>query len=267
MAAVFKSVCGKEDYLCTFLLLDLDLAREWLNSFRQFLDASKASLASIKAKALFVPCTMTSLAEHEQCFQQWCVLQLLLGVLASVAYLLLAIIWNTTSDSHVKVSMGSIIVDACLRLALAFLATWMIWFGVVTKKGCCCAVACCCLGKPNILAVAIVEGLIALSTALTIIQALGHGHILLILAALVAAMHLVSQVYLTIEAAFVWWKSLETAAPTKEANVGPPVILGREKETEAKSTDGVVESGADSDAQQNEGPVVESVAPKGEEQV
>merc|ERR1712046_181645 len=130
--------------------------------------------------------------------------------------------------------------DGCLRLALAFFATWVIWFGVVTKKGCCCAVACCCLGKPNILVVAIVEGLFALSTALTIMQALGHGHILLILAAMVAAVHLVSQVYLTIEAAFVWWKSLDAAA-AKEANVGPPVILGREKETEAKSTEVVVE--------------------------
>merc|ERR1712232_1306527 len=252
------------------LLLDFDLAREWLNSFRQFLDAAKASLASIKAKALFMPCTLTSLAEHEQCFQQWCVLQLLLGVLASVAYLLLAIIWNATSDSHVKVSMGSIIVDACVRLALSFLATWVIWFGVVAKKGCCCAVACCCLGKPNLLAVAIVEGLIALSTALTILQALGHGHILLILAALAAAVHLVSQVYLTIEAAFVWWKSLDTSATTKEANVGPPVILGREKEIEAKSTDVVVEPQAAPGSRQNEETRVEpcpATAPQGEEQV
>jgi hypothetical protein len=188
----------------------------------------------------------------------------LLGILASVAYLLLAIIWNTTSDMEVKVSMGSIIVDACVRLALAFLATWIIWFGVVTKKGCCCAVACCCLGKPNILVVAIVEGLMACSTALTIMQALGHGHILLILAALVAAVHFVSQVYLTIEAAFVWWKSLDaaTTTTTKEANVGPPVILGREKETKSKSKDAVVEPAAATDARQ-----VATTAPQGEEQV
>merc|ERR1711953_910176 len=103
----------------------------------------------------------------------------------------------------------------------------------------------------------IVEGLIALSTALTILQALGHGHILLIFAALVAAVHLVSQVYLTIEAAFVWWKSLDTSATTKEANVGPPVILGREKEIEAKSTD-AAEPGAAVDAQQNGETMVES---------
>merc|ERR1719310_2114878 len=171
----------------------------------------------------------------------------------------------------VKVSMGSIIMDACVRLAFAFLATWVIWFGVVAKKGCCCAVACCCLGKPNILAVAIVEGLIAVSTAFTIMQALGHGHILLILAALVASVHLVSQVYLTIEAGFVWWKSLDTVAATKEANVGPPVILGREKQTEAKSSDAVVEPGTAMDAQQKGDSVVESslatTAPQGEEQV
>jgi hypothetical protein len=267
MAAVFKSECGKDTCACSFLLFDFNLAREWLNSFRQFLNAAKVSLKSIQPKVLFIPCTLTSLEEHEQCFQQWCVLQLLLGVLASVAYLLLAIIWNTTSDSHVKVSMGSIIVDACMRLALAFLATWVIWFGVVTKKGCCCAVACCCLGKPNILAVAIVESLMACATALTIMQALGHGHILLILAAMVAAVHLVSQAYLTIEAGIVWWKSLDASA-TKEANVGPPVILGREKEIEVKSTDVVVEPRAASDARQNDKAAEPgSVTTAGEEQV
>merc|ERR1712176_383087 len=111
---------------------------------------------------------------------------------------------------------GSILLNAFVRFALAFLSAWFMWFGVVTKHGCCCGVACCCLGKPNILAVAIVEGIIACSTALTIMQALGHGHILLILAALVASVHLVSQVYLTIEAGFVWWKSLDTVAATKE---------------------------------------------------
>jgi len=253
MAAIFKSVCGKEDCVCTFLLLDFDLAREWSNSFRQFADAAQVSLTSIKAKTLFMPCILTSAAEHEQCFQQWCILQLLLGVVASVSYLALAMIWNATSD-EVALSVGSIVLDACVRLAMAFFATWFMWFGVVAKKGCCCALTCCCLGKPNILAVAIVEGIIACSTALTIMQALGHGHILLILAASVAAVLLVSQVYLTVEASMVWWKSLDAAATTKNSNVGPPVILGREKETEVKSTD-AVEAGAATDAAQCEAEV------------
>jgi hypothetical protein len=242
MAAVFKSVCGKENCVCTFLLLDFDLAREWLNSCRQFVDASKAAVTSIKAKTLFMPCTLASVVEHEQCFQQWCVLQLLLGVVASVSYLALAMIWNATSD-EVSLSVGSIIVDACVRLAMAFFVTWFMWFGVVAKKGCCCALACCCLGKPNILAVAVVEGIFACSTALTIMQALGHGHILLILAASVAAVLLVSQVYLTIAASMVWWKSLEAAAAAKDVNVGPPVIPGREKELEVKNTE-VEEAGS-----------------------
>merc|ERR1719426_437555 len=116
--------------------------------------------------------------------------------------------------------------DACVRMIMAFLATWFMWFGVVLKKGCCYALVCCCIGKPSILAVAIVEGIIALFTALAIIQALGHGHILLILAAVVQAVHLVSQVYLTVEASMVWCKSLGVATTPKEATVGPPVVLG-----------------------------------------
>merc|ERR1712217_947554 len=89
----------------------------------------------------------------------------------------------------------------------------------------------------------VVEGLIACGTALSIMQALDHGHILLILAASVAAVHLVSQVYLTIEASMVWWKSLDAATATKEATVGPPVILGREKETDVESSEAEVEAG------------------------
>jgi hypothetical protein len=227
--------------------LDVDLAREWCHSFKQFLQAAKGSLTGITMKTLCMPCKLTSLAEHEQCFQQWCVLQLLLGVLAAVAYLLLAIIWNATSDSQVKVSVGSIIMDACVRLVIAFLATWFIWFGVVLKKGCCCALVCCCLGKPNILAVAIVEGIFALFTALAIIQALGHGHILLILAAVVQAVYLVSQVYLTVEVSIVWWKSFDAASTSKEVTVGPPVILGAtaEKKIEVKSTEATVEGSSE----------------------
>merc|ERR1739847_217659 len=114
------------------------------------------------------------------------------------------------------------------------LAAWLMWFGVVAKKGCCCGVACCCLGKPNILAVAIVEGLLALFTAISIIQCLGHGHVLLILAALVAAVHLMSQAYLTFEASMVWWNSLDTAATTKQDTVGLPVVLGRKNNAEVK---------------------------------
>jgi len=177
---------------------------------------------------------MKSLVEHEGCFQQWCILQLILGLLATISYLLLAIIWNATTDSHVKVSVGSILMDAVVRLALAFLASWIMWFGVVEKKGCCCGVVCCCLGKPNILAVALVEGLLALFTTINIIQALGHGHVLLILAALVNVVHLVSQVYLTLEASMVWWKSTATVATTSQDAVGPPVILGKEKNADAK---------------------------------
>merc|ERR1712151_849192 len=232
MAAVFKNECGKDDCVCTFLLMDLELAQEWLISFKKFVCGAKASLTNMRARTLFMPWTLKSLTEHEDCFQQWCILQLLFGLLATITYLLLAIIWNATTDSHVKISVGSILLDALVRFALAFLATWLMWFGVVAKKGCCCGVACCCLGKPNILAVAVVEGLLALFTAINIIQALGHGHVLLILAGLVAAVHFVAQVYLTFEASMVWWSSLDTAVTAKQDTVGPPVILGKEKDAE-----------------------------------
>merc|ERR1719333_54670 len=183
---------------------------------------------------------------------------MLVGVLATLFIFLLSVSWSATTDDAMKMSFGSIILNTIMRLSMGVLATWIIWFGVIEKHGCCCAVACCCLGKPNILVVAIVEGVFALATLMFIFQALGFGHVLLILAALVAAMHLVSQVYLTIEVAFVWWKSLDAAAPSKAANVGPPVILGREKETETKNTDSVVEPAAALDVQQNDEIVVES---------
>jgi hypothetical protein len=228
MAAVVKTQCGEKDCLCTFLLFDMDLAQEWLKSFRQFLDASKTSLRSIKPKALFMPWTLHSLAEHEECFQQWCVLQLLIGTVATVAVFMLYIIWNATSDLAIKLPIGTIIIDALLRFTMAFLATWIIWFGVIVKHGCCCAIACCCLAKPNLLAVAIVEGLFAVLTAISLIQALNHGHVLLILAAVIVFTHFVAQVYLAAEAFVIWLKNRE--APTtssQETVVGPPVILGQ----------------------------------------
>merc|ERR1712151_702081 len=183
-----------------------------MGSFRQFLDASRTSLKNAKAKALFMPWTLHSLAEHEECFQQWCVLQLLIGIVATVAVFMLYIIWNASSDLAIKLPMGTIIIDALLRFTMAFLATWIIWFGVMVKHGCCCAIACCCLGKPNLLVVAIVEGIFALLTAIALIQALNHGHILLILAAVIVFTHFVAQVYLAAEPFVIWLKNRE--APT-----------------------------------------------------
>jgi len=224
MSAVHKSECGKDSCFCTFLLFDVDLAQEWLKSFRSFLDAAKTSLKSIEAKALFMPWKLSSLAEHEGCFQQWCILQLLVGVASTLAIFVLFVIWNATED--VTISFGSIIMNTLLRFAMAFLATWIMWFSVIAKHGCCCAIACCCLGKPNILAASIVEGLFALSTLLTIIEALNYGHVLLIFAALFATVHLVTQVYVAVEAFVVWLKSRDTRTSEGQTGVvGGPVIL------------------------------------------
>jgi hypothetical protein len=234
MAAMFKSECGKESCLCTFLVGDVNLAKEWLQSLRQFWDAAKTSLRSINSRS-FMPWTLSSLAEHEACFQQWCVLQLLVGVAATLAIFVLSIIWHAT-ETHVQVSFTSIILNALMTFAMAFFATWIMWFGVIAKHGCCCAIACCCLGKPNILVVAVVEGLFALSSLISVLQALGNGHVLLILAALVACVHMVTQIYVTVEAFMVWLKS--SANPVSDgqaAAVGAPVILGKGASAPAKA--------------------------------
>merc|ERR1712091_668591 len=101
-----KSECGKDDCLCAFLLLDRELAQEWLQSFRPFLESAKTSLRNIKAKPLFIPWTLSSLSERETCFQQWCILQLLVGVAATLVILALSIIWYTTET--LASSVGSI---------------------------------------------------------------------------------------------------------------------------------------------------------------
>lgn len=236
MAAVYKNECGKDSCLCTFLLFDLDLANEWLKSFKEFLGAAITSLKSIKAKTLFMPWTLSTLEEHEVCFQQWCILQLLIGVAATLVIFLLYVIWFSTLD-YVQLSVGSLIVNALLNFACAFLATWIMWFGVTVKHGCCCAITCCCLGKPNILMVCIVEGIFALLTLMNIINALGYGHVLLIIAALVAMVHLVTQVYMTVEVFVVWMKSQSSSSSGGDAAaIGDrPVILGQTRTITVKS--------------------------------
>jgi hypothetical protein len=246
MAAIFRNECGQQDCLCTFLLLDLDLAKEWLSSCRDFMTSAIASLRSIKPKVLFMPWRLTSLAEHEECFQQWCILQMLVGVVATFFVFLLTVIWSATTEDTVKMSIGSIITNTLLRLLMSVLATWIVWFGVSIKRGCCCAIFCCCIGKPNILVVAIVEGIFALVTLIFIIQALGFGHVLLILSALVALVHLVTQVYLTIEAFMVWLRNRsDSTAGTHVVKVGPPVKVGQGAPIAVKKAwDGVMPGGS-----------------------
>jgi hypothetical protein len=160
------------------------------------------------------------------------------GVVTNLVSFVLYAVWGATTDTAVAVPWGTIIMNALLGLTVAFLVTWVMWFGVIAKHGCCCAIACCCLGKPNILAVAIAAGILAFLNVLAVLDALSHGHILLIVVALVAVVLLVAQVYLTIEAFMVWLKgrSTEPEAKDQKAVVGPPVILGQavpalEKET------------------------------------
>lgn len=241
MAAMYRSDIGKDSCSCTFLLLDIDLAKEWLGSFKKFLDEAVASLKSIKANTLFKPWTLSTLEEHKLCFRQWCILQFLVGVAMALMVFLLSVMFYNT-ESYVQNSYGSMIVNALLRCTVLFFVTWILWFGVIAKHGCCCAVFFCCLGKPILLVISIVEVLFALSTVMAIIQAFDHGHSLLIIAALASCMHLVTQVYLTVEIFVIWAKTAKdvSSGVVDGAAGSAPVILGQSASKEAKGTTSAV---------------------------
>merc|ERR1740121_3177118 len=102
------------------------------------------------------------------------------------------------------------------------------------------------------------EGLFAISTLLTIIQALDYGHVLLILAAIVALVHMVTQVYVTIVALMVWLKCEGSSTSGGQgAKVGAPVILGQLTPTTVKSVQSTIEADGDLDV---EAPTVDAKA-------
>jgi hypothetical protein len=159
-----------------------------------------------------------------KCFEQWCVLQLLVGILSTIAYVVLMMIYNSTADVSVDVVM--IIINAGMMLAGVFLLTWVLWFGVVEKNGCICCIACCCTGKIILLVTAICEGIYACFIAYGLVAAVQLGEAVTFIIAVCEAFHLVTQIYVTIEAAFVWQK-IDAGALTKEVTVGAAVTVGK----------------------------------------
>lgn len=240
--AALQAQCGKDVCLCSFLLLDWDIVKEWLNAAGEFAKLAKRPHKDFSPKQLLVPCKFTTLQEHEACFQQWAVLQLWAGVISTIWIFVLSFIWALSED---LVPMGPVFVNAVFALFLTVFMAYLAWFDVVKKHGCCCFILCCCLGKPNLLATAIVALLFGIVALIQGFQAIGSGYVLPILASLSAIAHGVVLLYLGFEAFMVWRLSVSATVPDTEvvgaaqtvAEIIPdleaskaqmPVMLGKE---------------------------------------
>jgi len=240
--AAYQAKCGKDSCQCSFLFFDVDLLKEWWSTAREFFELSKKPFKDIIPRQLFVPCKLTTLCEHESCFQQWSVLQLWAGIISTIWIFALNFIWALTED---LVPMGPVFVNAMFAFFLTVFMTHLAWFDVMKKQGCCCFILCCCVGKPNLLATAILAVVFGVLSLLQGFQALASGFVLPMLAAISALAHGVVLLYLGFEAFMVWKLSVLTmpekpvvgAAQTvahvsvdleaSQAQVNP-VMLGRE---------------------------------------
>merc|ERR1711881_837431 len=116
--------------------------------------------------------------------------------------------------------------NAIVGLALNFFFAHLAWFGVINKQGCCCLVLCCCVGKPNLLAVAILSMVFGILGLISAFQALGSVQGALIIVVLIwaifALVHGIALVYLGFEAAMIW--KLSTATPVQDSGASKKVI-------------------------------------------
>merc|ERR1711934_1333639 len=112
--------------------------------------------------------------------------------------------------------------------------THLAWFGVINKHGCCCFIVECCLGKPNILAVALLSALFGILGLISVFQAIGSAQgaliVVMLIGALFALIHAVALLYLGFEAAMIWKLSTSTSTPDssepKKAHViGAPSVV------------------------------------------
>merc|ERR1711869_89710 len=123
--------------------------------------------------------------------------------------LLMNIIWYLAEDiRYAKPPMGTIIINAAVGLMLTVFFTYLAWFGVINKHGCCCFIVVCCLGKPNLLAVAILCALFGILGLITVFHSIGAVQGALIVVVLVgglfALMHSVALLYVAFEATMIW---------------------------------------------------------------
>jgi len=207
--AKYQTSCGQDSCLCSFLFLDFELTSAWCNTGRQYLDLAKKPFKDVTPKQLLQPWKFATLSEHELCFQQWNVLQLWVGVVSALVIFVMNLVWFLAEDNELaKPSMGNILVNAFVGIFLSFFFAHLAWFGVMKKHGCCCLLLCCCLGKPNLLATAILYVLFGALTILAAVPALGSAHgalvIVVLIGALFALVHGVTLLYVGFEAFMIW---------------------------------------------------------------
>jgi hypothetical protein len=209
--AMYKAECGKDSCLCSFLFLDFELAKAWLNTAREYAGYAVKPHNDIVCKQLLQPWKLTTLKEHDACFQQWSILQLWIGIITTLVITVIHFIWFVTEEN---VPFGAIIVNAIFRLALSVFFAHLVWFGVVNKHGCCCFLMCCCEGSPNLLVVSVLSVIFGILALITALQAVFSGFLLAILGAIFAIAHGLSMFYLGFEAFMVWRHSTSGDAPT-----------------------------------------------------
>jgi len=229
-----QTSCGQESCFCSCLLLDFDLAKAWFNTARQYFELAKKPWKDMALCQLLQPWRLTTLSEHEACFQQWNVLQLWIGIIATLTVLLMNFIWFLAEDNeYAKPPISTIFLNAIVGLVFVLFFTHLAWFGVINKHGCCCLVLFCCEGKPNLLVVAVLSVVFGILALITAFQALGSVQGALIIVVLIGAFfaftHGVALLYLGFEAAMIWKLSTSTSVPDSSEPkkvTGDQVVIG-----------------------------------------
>ena len=205
--AAFQTSCGQESCHCSCLFWDLELAKAWLNTARQYFELTKRPCKDIVPRQLLQPWKLTTLQEHEACFQQWNVLQLWIGIISALVMFVMNFIWHVAEP--VAPQMGSIIVNALVAIFLSVFLAHLAWFGVLQKHGCCCFVLCCCLGQPNLLVTAILSVVFGILAVISVIDAFSYSIpgallVLVLIAAVFVVIHAVTLIYVGFEAFMIW---------------------------------------------------------------
>merc|ERR1711981_194072 len=235
----------QESCLCSCLLWDLELAKAWLNTARQYFELVKQPRKDVVLRQLLQPWKLTNLQEHEACFQQWNVLQLWIGIITALVMFVMNFIWHMAEDNILaKPPMGTIIVNALVAILLSAFLAHLAWYGVVQKHGCCCFVLCCCLGQPNILVTAILSVVFGILAVISVIQALssvqGALIVVVLIGAVFAVIHAVTLIYVGFEAFMIWLLCSSNGA-TSSSN-GAAATTGKQSTTGEVSVVGAAQA-------------------------
>jgi hypothetical protein len=215
--AAFQTSCGQESCLCSCLFWDLELAKAWLNTARQYFELVKRPCKDLVLRKLLQPWKLTTLQEHDACFQQWNVLQLWIGIITALVMFVMNFIWHMAEDNILaKPPMGTIIVNALVAILLSAFLAHLAWYGVVQKHGCCCFVLCCCLGQPNLLVTAILSVVFGILAVISVIDAFslvqGALIVVVLIGAVFVVIHAVTFFYVGFEAFMIWRLCSSTGA-------------------------------------------------------